>query len=190
MGVGVQVPPRTQLLSYPDRKLAPKSAGADFLYLLVSIGRRGDVLSLSYGGDGTVSRIPRHPLIVIRRSALVLPSALDVSLSRWRSRSVVVTCTNYWFGECTVRDVDVSVTNLRAHLSDWLDRARAGGEVVITDRGIPVARLTAVDSTGALERLTAEGVIGKATAPRPVASGRPRPRPRRPVSDRVSDQRR
>ena len=86
--------------------------------------------------------------------------------------------------------VDVSVTELRAHLSDWLDRARAGGEVVITDRGIPVARLTAVDSAGALERLTAEGVIGKATAPRPVAAGRPRPRPRRPVSDRVSDQRR
>lgn len=91
---------------------------------------------------------------------------------------------------CTVRDVDVSVTELRAHLSKWLDRARAGGEVVITDRGIPVARLTAVDSAGTLERLTAEGVIGKATAQRPVAAGRSRPRPRRPVSDRVSDQRR
>jgi prevent-host-death family protein len=86
--------------------------------------------------------------------------------------------------------VDVSVTDLRAHLSDWLDRARAGSEIVITDRGIPVARLTAVDSAGTLERLTAEGVIGKATAQRPVAAGRPRPRPRRPASDRVSDQRR
>jgi hypothetical protein len=41
-----------------------------------------------------------------------------------------------------------------------------------------------------LERLTAEGVIGKATAQRPVAAGRAGPRPRRPVSDRVSDQRR
>lgn len=50
-----------------------------------------------------------------------------------------------------------------------LDRVRAGGEVVITDRGIPVARLTALDSAGILERLTAEGVIGKATAQRPVA---------------------
>jgi prevent-host-death family protein len=93
-------------------------------------------------------------------------------------------------GKRTVHGVDVSVTELRAQLSDWLDRVRAGGEVVITDRGIPVARLTAVDSAGALARLTAEGVIGKATAPRPVAAGRPRPRPRRPVSDRVSDQRR
>jgi prevent-host-death family protein len=94
------------------------------------------------------------------------------------------------FSECTVHSVDVSVTELRAHLSDWLDRARAGGEVVITDRGIPVARLAALDSAGTLERLTAEGVIGKATAQRPVAAERSGPRPRRPVSDRVSDQRR
>lgn len=101
-----------------------------------------------------------------------------------------MTCTNHGFSECTIQGVDVSVTELRAHLSDWLDRARAGGEVVITDRGIPVARLSALDSAGTLERLTAEGVIGKATAQRPVAAGRSRPRPRRPVSDRVSDQRR
>jgi prevent-host-death family protein len=94
------------------------------------------------------------------------------------------------FSECTVHGVDVSVTELRAHLSDWLDRARAGAEVVITDRGIPVARLAALDSAGTLERLTAEGVIGTVTAQRPVAAGRSGPRPRRPVSDRVSDQRR
>lgn len=55
--------------------------------------------------------------------------------------------------------VDVSVTDLRAHLSEWLDRARAGGEVVITDRGIPAARLTARDSTSTWERLTAEDGI-------------------------------
>lgn len=94
------------------------------------------------------------------------------------------------FSKCTIQDVEVSVTELRAHLSEWLDRARAGSEVVITDRGIPVARLAALDSTDTLERLTAEGVIGKATAQRPIAADRPKPRPRRPVSDRVSDQRR
>lgn len=95
-----------------------------------------------------------------------------------------------WLIECTVRGMEVSVTELRAHLSDWLDRARAGGEIVITDRGTPIARLAALDSAGTLERLTAEGVIGRATAPRPVATGRSGPRPRRPVSDRVGDQRR
>ena len=87
--------------------------------------------------------------------------------------------------------MDVAVTDLRAHLSEWLDRARAGDEVVITDRGVPVARLLGLAATATLERLTAEGVIGRpASARRPPASGRPRPRPRRPLSEIVSDQRR
>lgn len=86
--------------------------------------------------------------------------------------------------------MDVAVTDLRAHLSEWLDRARAGDEVVITDRGVPVARLLGLDTTANLERLTAEGVIGRPSAGRPAASGRSRPRPRRPLSEVVSDQRR
>jgi len=87
--------------------------------------------------------------------------------------------------------MDVAITDLRAHLSEWLERARAGGEVVITDRGVPVARLLGLASTGTLERLTAEGVIGRTrSAHRPEASSRSRPRPRRPLSEIVSDQRR
>jgi prevent-host-death family protein len=87
--------------------------------------------------------------------------------------------------------MDVAVTELRAHLSEWLDRARAGTEVVITDRGVPVARLLGLTSTAVLERLTAEGVISRpATAQRPAAGGRSRPRPRRPLADAVSEQRR
>jgi prevent-host-death family protein len=87
--------------------------------------------------------------------------------------------------------MDVAVSELRAHLSDYLDRARAGDEVVITDRGVPVARLLGLTATATLERLAAEGVIGRATpAARPRTSGQPRPRPRRPVADQVSEQRR
>jgi prevent-host-death family protein len=86
--------------------------------------------------------------------------------------------------------MDVAVTELRAHLSEWLERARAGDEVVITDHGLPVARLMGLTATSALQRLAAEGVIGHAAARRPVASGRQRPRPRHPVSGNVSDQRR
>jgi prevent-host-death family protein len=87
--------------------------------------------------------------------------------------------------------VDVAITDLRAHLSEWLDRVRAGSEVVITDRGVPVARLLALTSTATLEQLTAEGVIGRpASAHRPTASGRSRPHPRRPLSQAVTDQRR
>jgi prevent-host-death family protein len=89
------------------------------------------------------------------------------------------------------RGMDVAVSELRAHLSDYLDRARAGDEVVITERGVPVARLIGLTATATLERLAADGIIGRATAtPRPRASGQPRPRPRRPVADQVSQQRR
>lgn len=86
--------------------------------------------------------------------------------------------------------MDVAISDLRAHLSDWLERARQGADVVITDRGLPVARLLGLDATATIERLTAEGVIGRPErSVRPVASGRPRPRSRRPVSGIVSEQR-
>jgi len=86
--------------------------------------------------------------------------------------------------------MDVAISDLRAHLSDWLERARQGTEVTITDRGLPVARLLGLDTTAAIERLTADGVIARPRQPvRPVAAGRARPRPRRPVADIVSEQR-
>jgi len=92
--------------------------------------------------------------------------------------------------EVYTRSMDVAVSELRAHLSDYLDRAREGAEVVITDRGVPIARLLGLTTTATLERLVADGVIARATGPRPTASGQPRPRPRRPVADLVSEQRR
>ena len=87
--------------------------------------------------------------------------------------------------------MDVAVTELRAHLGRWIEAARDGNDVVITDRGTPVARIVAIDSTAVIDRLTAQGVISRPTRPtRPVAGDRPRPTPKRPVADLVSDQRR
>lgn len=87
--------------------------------------------------------------------------------------------------------VDVAVTELRAHLSDWLTRARDGEEIVVTDRGIPVARILGVDTTATLVRLVEDGTIARPrNESRPKARGLARPRPRRPVGDRVSEQRR
>jgi prevent-host-death family protein len=87
--------------------------------------------------------------------------------------------------------MDVPVTELRAHLSEWMEQVRGGGELVITDRGVPVARLLGLTTASTLQRLAAEGVIGRpAAAQRPVAAERSRPRPRRPVADIVSEQRR
>jgi prevent-host-death family protein len=86
--------------------------------------------------------------------------------------------------------MNVAISELRAHLSDWLERARQGTEVIVTDRGLPVARLLGLDTATTIERLTAEGVIARPQrAVRPVASGRVRPRPSRPVADIISEQR-
>jgi prevent-host-death family protein len=87
--------------------------------------------------------------------------------------------------------MDVAVSDLRARLSEWLERARGGEEVVVTERGVPVARLLGVTATPVLERLAAEGVIGRPErTERKTATGRPRPRPRHPVSEVVAEQRR
>lgn len=87
--------------------------------------------------------------------------------------------------------MDVAITDLRAHLSEWLERARNGNEVVVTDRGIPVARILGLNTTTMLEQLTDEGVIAKPLSPnRPRATGRRRPRPRHSVAERVGEQRR
>ena len=87
--------------------------------------------------------------------------------------------------------MDVPVSELRAHLSEWLQRVREGNEVVVTERGVPVARVLAVQGSGLLERLAAEGVIARPLRQeRPTASGRERPRPRRPIADVVAEQRR
>jgi prevent-host-death family protein len=40
-----------------------------------------------------------------------------------------------------------SVRDLKAQLSQYLERARAGEDVVITSRGRPVARLLAISET-------------------------------------------
>jgi prevent-host-death family protein len=87
--------------------------------------------------------------------------------------------------------MDVPVTELRAHLSEWLERVRGGEEVVVTDRGVPVARLLGMSATATLQRLAADGVIGRdVSARRPTAAGRKRPRARRPASEIISEQRR
>ena len=86
--------------------------------------------------------------------------------------------------------MDVAVTELRAHLSEWLSLAREGQEVVVTERGVPVARLLGVEATPTLERLTSEGVIARPDQQRrPMATGRRRPRPKRSVAHIISDQR-
>ena len=72
---------------------------------------------------------------------------------------------------------EVGVAQLRRELKDWLDRAQAGDEVVVTDRGRPVARISGIETTSLLDQLTAAGQLN-----RPRDDGRPTARGRRRVA--------
>jgi prevent-host-death family protein len=55
--------------------------------------------------------------------------------------------------------MDVGIRELRNHLSRYVDQVQEGQEIVITDRGKPVARMVPVQGARAkLERLIADGL--------------------------------
>ena len=76
-------------------------------------------------------------------------------------------------------DVEISVTDLRSGLRGALDAARAGESVVITERGVPIARLTGVEGGDLLSRLEAEGLISPPAQSRAV--------PRLPQAEAAKD---
>jgi prevent-host-death family protein len=81
--------------------------------------------------------------------------------------------------------VDVSVSALRAELKQWIEAARTGEDVVITERGIPVARLSGIESADLLTRLERDGLLTPSTVPRPVARTSDRSAAKGGVSDLV-----
>ena len=65
--------------------------------------------------------------------------------------------------------MEVSVSQFRAQLKDNLAKAKAGQDIVITDRGVPIARLTGVAGADLLEQLEREGLLSAPGAARPAA---------------------
>jgi len=63
--------------------------------------------------------------------------------------------------------MEIGVRELRNRLSYWLDRASGGEEVIVTQRGRPVARLTAMDGKTTLDRLIEKGLVIPAKRRRP-----------------------
>lgn len=87
--------------------------------------------------------------------------------------------------------MDVAVSRLRAELADCIKHVGQGEEIVITDRGVPVARLVPVDAAPLLERLTNDGTVGRPKRhDRPRARNAPRVPADAPVSELVGEQRR
>jgi prevent-host-death family protein len=83
----------------------------------------------------------------------------------------------------------VGVRELKNNLSSYLARAREGEEILVTDRGRPVARLVPVDGpTDRLAELIAQGLVIPAKTR--VRSRRPPIKANGTVSDLVAEQRR
>ncbi|MDZ4826626.1 MAG: type II toxin-antitoxin system prevent-host-death family antitoxin [Actinomycetota bacterium] len=85
--------------------------------------------------------------------------------------------------------LEVGVRDLKNNLSRYLERVRAGDQVVVTDHGRPVARLTPMDpGVDRLAELVASGVV---RAPKDATRHRParRVRAKATVSDLVHEQR-
>jgi len=62
--------------------------------------------------------------------------------------------------------MDVGVRALKARLSEYLERAAAGEDVVVTDRGRPIVRLVPYAGASAVERGIEEGWIEPPRRPR------------------------
>jgi prevent-host-death family protein len=85
--------------------------------------------------------------------------------------------------------VMVGIRELRADLSRWIRRVQAGEELVVTDRGKPVARIVPAAGHRKLDQLIAEGRASP--APRPWTGPPPKPiETQGTVSDLVKEQRR
>jgi prevent-host-death family protein len=84
--------------------------------------------------------------------------------------------------------MEVGIRELRAHLSRYIDQVRDGEDIVVTDRGVPVARVVPMNGERKIDRLIAAGLVEP--APRQVP--RPLPRPIKiegGISDLVDEQR-
>jgi len=55
--------------------------------------------------------------------------------------------------------VEVGIRELRADLSRFIKRVQEGEEIVVTDRGKPVAKITAVEGRSKLDELIAAGLV-------------------------------
>ena len=79
---------------------------------------------------------------------------------------------------------------MRDNLSKWIARAKRGQDVLITERGKPVARLTHVEESPALERLIAKGIVTPARNPKTKIRRNDLIKTKGTVSDLVKEQRR
>ena len=90
----------------------------------------------------------------------------------------------------TGQPVKVGIRDLRNGLSEWIALVQDGQEILVTDRGRPVARLVGVKAERTLDRLIREGAVEPPRASAERAGLPPLIEIKGSVSEFVSEQRR
>lgn len=85
--------------------------------------------------------------------------------------------------------IEVGVTEFRSNMRYWLATVKAGNEVVLTERNVPVARLAGVNGLTDWEQTVRAGRITPAHKKRTKASDLERVPAKRSVSEIVSEHR-
>jgi prevent-host-death family protein len=86
---------------------------------------------------------------------------------------------------------EVGIRELKNGLSAYIDRVRNGEEVIVTDRGRPVARLSSLDADqDHLAELIAAGIVRAPTSSKRRHVPKHRIKSKGTVSDLVAEQRR
>jgi prevent-host-death family protein len=86
--------------------------------------------------------------------------------------------------------MEVGIRDFRNQLSRWIEVVKSGSDVLITDRGRPVARLVPATGSRPLDRLIALGLVTPPSAPRRPIDPRRRVSVRGSVSELIPEQRR
>jgi prevent-host-death family protein len=82
-----------------------------------------------------------------------------------------------------VHKVEVGIRELRAHLARWLVDVKNGAEIIVTERGLPIARIVRAGEPTTMARLVSEGLVTMPTRPK-----QPLPEPRiKPSGGSVTD---
>jgi len=86
----------------------------------------------------------------------------------------------------------IGIRELRQRASEFLRRVEAGETIEVTDRGRPVALLSPIPQSSALERLRAEGQVESATTatlPEPIVGDENHAPPSQVLAELRADER-
>lgn len=90
----------------------------------------------------------------------------------------------------TPQSTEIGIRELRDHLSSYLKLVQNGTEVLVTDRGRPVARIVSAEHEDRLQELTRRGLVTPPERPKEKLSPDELVRATGSVSDLVKEQRR